>query len=83
MPQRFVEQGEKRLNDLLPDGCPSNVSKDFVRRAMAGFALDGILIKSGCFGGNPVLLGVESPEVAVLQNAALSRENRIPVIQLA
>lgn len=83
LPQKFVEQGEKRLSGLLPENCPLNVGEDFVRRVMAGFALDGLLIKLGCFGDNPVLLGVESPEVAVLQNATLSREERIPVIQLA
>jgi hypothetical protein len=82
LPQRFVKQGEARLRGLLPDRCPKFVCNDFVRRTFAGFALDGIMIRDGCFGPRPVILGVESPEVAVLQNAALPQEERLPVIQL-
>jgi len=83
LPQRFVDEAKTRIRDLLSYGCPENIRDDFIDRVLAGFALDGVIIKSGEFGKNSVLLGVESPEVAVLQNATLCKEERIPVIQLA
>lgn len=74
---------EERLLELLPTTVPKNLAADFVRRVFAGFALDGILIRKGEFGTkNPVILGVESPGVGVLQNAALPKGQWLPVIQL-
>jgi hypothetical protein len=96
VPGRFVEQEVRRLTALLPTDCSAkvrevfirtpwvdrNLAEAFIRRILAGFALDGLLLSRGYFGRQAVLLGVESPGVAVLQNAALPREQRIPVIQL-
>ncbi len=81
-PSWAVTQEEKRLLAILPPDAPKKLRQDFVRRVFAGFALDGWLLRQGFFGPNPIILGVESPGVAVLQNAALPRELQIPVIQL-
>ncbi len=75
-------QESRRLLGLLPEDAPKNLKQDFVRRVFAGFALDGLLLRRDCFGPNPVILGVESSGVAVLQNAALPATDQIPVIQL-
>lgn len=81
---RWARKMEReRLRGLLPTTVPENLAEDFVRRVFAGFALDGILIHKGEFGTkNPVILGVESLGVAVLQSAALPKEQWLPVIQL-
>ena len=71
----------KRLFEML-SGFPEGLVNDFIERVFAGFALDGVLIRRGEFGNNPVLLGVESAGVAALQNVALKRENWLPIIQL-
>lgn len=84
LPARFWQGEVLRLKEMLPPS-PENLKEDFAQRTLAGFALDGILIKQGAFGANPVILGVESPGVAVLQNAALSsldRKEWLPVIQI-
>jgi len=74
---------EERLRELLPTTVPKNLAEDFICRVFAGFSLDGILIRRGEFGiQNPVIFGVESAGVAVLQNAALPRDRWLPVIQL-
>lgn len=73
----------ERLRVFVPSGAPENVRDDYVQRIFAGFALDGVLIRNGAFGTpNPVILGVESEGVAVLQNAALEKKDRIPLVQL-
>lgn len=82
IPGRFVVQEEVRLRELLPGGLSTVVADDFVRRVLAGFALDGLLLAGQAFGACRVILGVESPGVAKLQNAALSRDQRLPVVQL-
>jgi len=85
VPGRFVEMEEQRLRTMLVSAkAPPNIKDDFVRRAFAGFALDGYLLSNAYrqYFGSSVILGVESPGVAVLQNAALSKTARIPVIQL-
>jgi len=81
-PQKISDLERQRLISILPSNTPTNVACDFVERTWSGFALDGVLIRSECFGPNPVLLGVESPGVSVLQNAALPRDQWLPVIQL-
>lgn len=82
LPERIRREERKRLEKLLPSRTPAGLVDEFVERAWAGFALDGRLARQGCFGKNPVLLGVESPGVAILQNAALQRDQWLPVIQL-
>jgi len=42
---------------------------------------DGVLLRA-FFLQNPVLLGVETPEVTILQNSMLPREEWLPVVQL-
>lgn len=82
VPQCIRLQEEERLRKILPEEAPDYVSADFIRRTFAGFALDGVLLRRGMWGRNPVILGVESPGVAVLQNTALPRGEWIPVVQL-
>ncbi|OGE82719.1 MAG: hypothetical protein A3B95_01560 [Candidatus Doudnabacteria bacterium RIFCSPHIGHO2_02_FULL_43_13b] len=81
-PAWAIKQEDRRLRSLLPENATKHLKQDFVRRVFAGFALDGFLLRKGCFGRNPVILGVESSGVAVLQNAALEPKEQIPVIQL-
>ena len=82
VPARFWSGEEERLVKMLPKGVPQYIKVDFLRRTFAGFALDGVLLRKGYFGRDPVLLGLESPGVPALQNAALPREEWLPVIQL-
>ena len=55
---------------------------ELIERIFTGFALDGKLISAGYFGNNPIILGIESPGVIILQNSALTRKQWLPVIQL-
>ena len=83
VPGRVRELEFARLAEFLKyTNPPRNLIKDFVERIWSGFALDGILAREGKFGDNPILLGVESLGVAILQNAALPKEKWLPVIQL-
>jgi hypothetical protein len=72
----------ERLAEIIPSHAPENIKQDFISRCFAGFALDGIILRKGLFGSNPVLLGVESKGVSVLQNCALERKDWLPVIDL-
>lgn len=74
----------ERLMQLLPQsyGC-WQACDDFVNRALANFALDGILMREGVWGENPVILGVESPGVAILQNVAIKNAGPVPIIQFS
>lgn len=71
-----------RLTEIIPSHTPEEIKEDFIARCFAGFALDGIILKKGLFGTNPIILGVESKGVSVLQNSALERKDWIPVIDL-
>lgn len=82
IPAWVLDTEEKRLRQLLPVETSREVKQEFIQRVFAGFALDGLVIREGVFGGNPVILGIESPGVGYLQNASLKPEERIPVIQL-
>lgn len=82
VPQRWVTGEEQRLRAMLPAGVPDHLADDLIRRIFAGFALDGLLLREERFGPNPVILGVESPGVPVLQNAALQKGSWLPVVQL-
>lgn len=82
VPLKWRELEYNRLAELLPREAPERLIRDFVERVWAGFALDGVLAREGVFGPNPVLLGVESRGVVVLQNAALPRQLWLPNIQL-
>lgn len=82
IPAAVLEKERERLLEILPSGCPSNVKEDFIERVWAGFALDGVILRNGTFGQNPVILGVESPEVLVFQNSALERTDWIPTMQI-
>ncbi len=82
IPSRHLE--EQRLKKLLPADATREMRQRFVERTFAGFALDGVVIRHDAFSStarNPVILGVESPGVADLQNAQLG-EHPIPVVQL-
>lgn len=94
-PERVRRAEVARLSAMLPSPWqpevsdefvrgrqPNNPAEDFIARVFAGFALDGVLISQGLFGDNPIILGVESPGVATLQNAALAREDWLPIVQL-
>jgi hypothetical protein len=72
----------ERIRTLLPASAPDNLKRDYIERVWSGFALDGILAHRGAFGANPVLLAVEGRDVAILQNAALPKEDRLPVVEL-
>ncbi len=77
-----VVRERKRLKELVIQ-FPAPVVEDFVKRVFAGFALDGLLLRRGELGPkNPVILGVESPGVALLQNAALPQGEQVPVVEL-
>lgn len=82
-PEWAREMEEKRLRRLLVE-VPERLANDFVWRVFAGFSLDGVLIREGEFGTpNPVLLGIESPGVALLQNAAVGKNEKVPIIQVS
>lgn len=90
--EKSWEKAPKRVRDLEFDRLfsdfpkyiksPKNLIQDFVERTWAAYSLDGLLARAGKFGDNPILLGVESPGVAILQNAALPKEKWLPVVQL-
>lgn len=81
-PPHVQDAENRRLRGLLGP-IPFPVADDFITRVFAGFAFDGVLLRREILGlNNPVILGVESPGVPVLQNAALDPDERIPVIQL-
>jgi hypothetical protein len=82
VPQKIVEEEKDRLRTFMPRGTPRNVSDDFLDRTLAGFALDGYIIKTGFFGENPIILGVETRGVSILQNCSFPREDKLPVILL-
>ncbi len=83
VPQKFREAEFSHLVGLLKHAHPSdNLVKDFVERVFAEYALEGLWAKTGKLGENPVFLGVESPEIPILQNAALEKKDWIPYIQL-
>jgi len=79
-PAWVLKQEEKRLLGLLPKEAPPELRREFVRRVFAGFILDGLLLSRGEFGQDPVILGVESTGVPVIQN--IGGGNSIPIIQL-
>jgi len=82
VPEKIRRLEGERLKIFFSTSTPSNIIQDFIERVFAGFALDGILMRKGLFGKNPVILGVESPGVAILENAALPQEEWLPIIQL-
>ncbi len=45
-------------------------------------SMDGILMRRGVYGPNPVILGVEATSTVVIQNAGLGDNEKIPVIML-
>lgn len=78
-----VQDAEKRRLRGLLGLVPPSVATNFIERVFAGFAFDGVLLRRGLLGvKNPVILGIESPGVPVLQNAALRQDDRVPLIQL-
>ena len=81
-PPWAIKMERDRLAEILPRNIPDNISEDFINRCFAGFALDGLILRQGYFGQNPVILGVETPGVSVLQNIALERSQWLPVIDL-
>ncbi|MBI2514883.1 hypothetical protein HYV91_01690 [Candidatus Wolfebacteria bacterium] len=82
VPERISNQERERFSSLFWSRPPANLIREFIDRSFAGFALDGILARQGCFGSNPVLLGVEGEGVAILQNAGLSKPEWLPVALL-
>lgn len=78
----ILTQEEERLRELIKGTVPENILRDFVERSWSGFALDGYLARIGCFGKNPVMLGLEGEGVAMLQNAGLPKEKWLPTIFL-
>lgn len=79
---KAVQQERQRLVEVLPEKAPENIKEDFIERCFSGFALDGFLLREGILVKNPVILGVESWGVPVLQNSALAEDQRLPVIEL-
>ena len=53
-----------------------------IRRIISSYVLDGILMRRGVYGPNPVILGVEATSTVVIQNAGLGDNEKIPVIML-
>lgn len=82
VPQKIRDQEEERIKSMLPNDIPGYIVDDFVRRVMAGFAMDGGMLRAGYFDTRPIILGVESPGVPVLQNACLVKDSWVPVIEL-
>lgn len=80
IPARHLE--EQRIKKFLPTEAPRQLKEEFVKRVFIGFALDGLIIREGVFGANPVILGVESPGVSMLQNSALFGGGLIPIVEL-
>lgn len=81
-PEKFIKQETERINSILSSKIPDNIKEDFTERVLSGFVLDGELIKEKEFGENPVLLGVESSGVAIIQNSALLKKDWIPVVEI-
>ena len=82
IPAKIRIEEEERLRALLPSKSSDNLIDDFIRRTFAGFALDGLILKTDDIVSNSIILGVESPGIPMLQNAALKKEDRIPVVEL-
>lgn len=81
IPEFILKNESDRLKEFLPKS-DALLKNDFVNRTFAGFSLDGILIRQGYFGKNPIILGVEAPGVAKIQNSALEKKNWIPIVSL-
>lgn len=88
LPREIIEQEYPHVAAVLSHTRASkNLVHDFIKRVFAEYALEGIWFSENKFGTkpfgpNPIILGVESPGVPSLINAALSREKQIPVVQL-
>lgn len=88
VPEKFRKEEFSNLANVLQHAHlpkvppPDNLVKDFVERAFAEYAMEGLWAAKGKFGENPIFLGTESPAVPILQNAALEPKDWIPYIQL-
>lgn len=83
VPNKFRDMGFSHLSNILGHThAPENLIQDFIERVFAENALEGLWTKEGKFGENPVFLGVEGPEIPILQNAALEKKDWIPYVQL-
>jgi len=81
VPRKFVELETERLKGIPWGVVPKSVMQDWITRVFAGYAKDGVWLRE--FFKNPVIIGVESPGVVVMQNSALKKEDWVPVIQLS
>ena len=83
LPKDIIEQESFYTANVLSHAkAPGKLIVDFVNRVFSEYALEGVWFSKGKFGKNPIILGVETPGVPTLINAALPRKKRIPIIQL-
>ena len=80
VPGRFLNLEKERLKTIPWNSVPAWLMDNWIERIFAGYAQDGVWVKRNFT--NPIIVGVESRGVAVLQNAALSKKDWIPVIQI-
>ncbi len=82
VPTRFVEIERTILSQIFSSNVPESLKQAIANKILASYILDGILLEKGAYGPNPVILGVESASVAIIQNCTFSQNKRIPVIEL-
>ena len=79
---------KERTEHLQVDGTmyheevPKVWKERMIRRILSSYMLDGILMRRGVYGPNPVILGVEAMSTTIIQNAALDAKEKIPIIML-
>ena len=69
-------------DNMYHNEVPKDWKEKMIRRIISSYMLDGILMRRGIYGPNPVILGVEATSTAIIQNAALKEEEKIPIIML-
>jgi hypothetical protein len=67
---------------MYHEEVPTVWKERMIRRIISSYMLDGVLMRRGLYGPNPVILGVESLSTTIIQNAALDENEKIPVIML-
>lgn len=83
--QETIEQERNEhlhVDEMYHPDVPAEWKEKMIQRILSSYMLDGILMRRGVYGPNPVILGVEASSTAIIQNAALSEDEKIPVIML-
>lgn len=82
IPGKFLKEAKAELTGLFDERISGEIQSFLVNRILLSYVYDGLLMKKGVYGENPVILGVESEAVSFLQNAFFKKDERIPIVQL-